>query len=98
MVPLLAATSAVSAVSDVAESAVTAWQDMVASRSNSKAAAQGVSQGAGGPAADSFSALLSAQGVGAASAGGASQAGALQGAGLHGMGHHDGHRHLDRSA
>ena len=99
MIPLLAATSAVSAVSSVAESAVTVWQDLMASRSASKLATQGANpgQGAAGSASDSFSALLSAQGVGEKNTGSAGQAGALQDAGQHGTGHHGGHHHLDHS-
>jgi hypothetical protein len=100
MVPLLAATSAVSAVSSIANDAVAAWQDLTASRSASKSSTPGAnaSSGTGGSASDSFSALLSAQGVDLKGASTARDPAALQGTGQHGTGHHGGHHHVDRTA
>lgn len=99
MVPLLAATSAVSAVSSIASDAAAAWQDLTASRSASKPSPPGANPGpaTGGSAPDSFSALLSAQGVGLNGAGTARDPAALQSARQHGTGHHGGHHHVDRT-
>ena len=96
MVPLLAATSAVSAVSSIANDALAAWQDLSASRSTSKPStpAANASSATGGSAAESFSALLSAQGVDLKGASTARDPAALQGAGQHSTGHH----HVDRTA
>lgn len=107
MVPLLAATSAVSAVSSLAGDAVAAWKDLTASRSASKPSAQAGNPGLGadGSAPGGFSALLSAQGVdmtgagaGAASAGAAGHPSALQGGVQHGAAHRGGHHHVDKTA
>lgn len=94
MVPLLAATSAVSAVSSLASDAVAAWKDLTASRSASKPSAQGANLGLGadGSAPGGFSALLAAQGVDMTGAG------ALQGGGQHGAAGCGGHHHVDRTA
>lgn len=100
MVPLLAATSAVSAVSSLASDAVAAWKDLTASRSASKPSAQGANPGlsADGSAPGGFSALLAAQGVDMTGAGAAGRPGALQGGGQHGAAGCGGHHHVDRTA
>lgn len=100
MVPLLAATSAISAVSSLASDAVAAWKDLTASRSASKPSAQGANLGLGADssAPGGFSALLSAQGVDMTGASTARDPAALQGAGQHGTGHRGGHHHVDRTA
>lgn len=100
MVPLLAATSAVSAVSSIANDAVAAWRDLAASKSASKPStpAANASPATGGSAAESFSDLLSAQGVDLKGASTARDPAASQSAGQHGTSHHDGRHHVDRTA
>lgn len=71
MIPLLAASSAISAIGEVGSSALEAWKQLTSSH-------QASPKGDAGSSSDSFGALLSAHGVGNSSAGGAPSAQAVR--------------------